>query len=148
MEIQLSAAPDVKRGPVVLAIDSHRVYSGSILLFHKTTHRSLYVHARRRHPRVDDVVLVNERGECTETTTANLAARIGERWLTPPLSSGCLPGIARAQLIEQGVLREAVLTPHQLRHADGLAVVNSLRGWRDAVLAGETPSDTVTFTDG
>ncbi len=152
VEIQLSAAPDVKRGPVVLAIDSHRVDSGSILLFHKTTRRSLYVHARRRHPRVDDVVLVNERGECTETTTETLAARIEERWLAPPLSSGCLPGIARAQLIEQGVLSEAVLTPHQLRHADALAVINSLRGWRDAVLDEvldeETRSDTIAFTDG
>ena len=133
-EVQVSAAPEARLTPVTLAIDDQPVDSASILLFHKTTQRSLYNQARRRHPRADDVVLVNERGECTETTTATIALRDGPRWLTPPLSSGCLPGVARAQLIEEDVLTEAVLTPRLLRDADGLAVINSLRGWRDAVL--------------
>ena len=140
VEVQVSPAPEARREPVTLAIDDHRVDSASMLLFHKTTRRSLYVNARRRHPHADDVVLVNERGECTETTTANLVARLAGRWLPPPLSSGCLPGVARAQLIEQGMLSEAILTPQQLRHADGLAVINSLRGWQDAVLATDEAS--------
>ena len=134
VEIQASAAPEARSTPVTLAIDDQPVDNASVLLFHKTTQRSLYNQARRRHPRAHDVVLVNERGECTETTTATIALRYGPRWLTPPISSGCLPGVARAQLIEEGVLTEAVLTPRLLRHADGLAVINSLRGWQDAVL--------------
>ena len=40
----------------------------------------------------DEVILLNERGEVAECTSANIfAAKNGEVW-TPPLSSGCLPG--------------------------------------------------------
>ncbi len=97
---------------------------------------------RRKVPNSDDVVLINERGECTETTIANLAAREGESWFTPPLSSGCLPGIRRARLIDEGVLTEKVLRPEDLHRADELAVVNSLRGWQGATLwTGAASSD-------
>jgi para-aminobenzoate synthetase / 4-amino-4-deoxychorismate lyase len=137
VEIHVSAAPEIRRTPVTLAIDDRPVDSQSIMLFHKTTRRTIYTERRRRHPRTDDVVLVNERGECTETTTATIAARSGSRWLTPPLSSGCLPGVERARLIEQGVLIEEKLTARQLRSADELAVINSLRGWQTAVLFDE-----------
>jgi len=133
-EIQIADAPPASAGPVVLEIDDEPVPSQWPLLFHKSTCRGVYEHRRRRHSGADDVVMVNERGECTEVTTANLAVRRGSAWLTPPLACGCLPGVERARLIERGVLTEAVLTPDDLRTADELAVVNSLRGWRRAVL--------------
>jgi para-aminobenzoate synthetase/4-amino-4-deoxychorismate lyase len=104
------------------------------MLFHKTTQRDLYLRRRRRFPDVDDVVMVNERGECTEVTTANLAIRQGNVWRTPPLSSGCLPGIARELLLERGEIEEGVIRPSDVRAADEIAVFNSLRGWRRAIL--------------
>ena len=79
-------------------------------------------------------MLVNTRGEVTETTIANLAVRLGDTWSTPPPSSGCLPGIAREIAVERGELVERVLTPDDLYGADELAVLNSLRGRRPAVL--------------
>ncbi len=86
-------------------------------------------------------MLVNERGEITETTIANLAVRIDGRWWTPPTSSGCLPGGGeRGRLVELGLLHERVLRPADLHRAAGLALVNSLRGWRRAaLLVGVTP---------
>lgn len=87
-----------------------------------------------RHPDADDVVLVNERGEVTETCAANLAVRIDGRWWTPPISAGCLPGIERGRLVAGGQLTERALTPADLVHADDLALVNSLRGRRAAEL--------------
>ena len=134
LEVIKAAAPAPRPGPVRLAVDDEPVDSQFPMLFHKTTERALYVGRRKRHPDVDDVILINERGECTEVTTANLAARIGSVWLTPPISAGCLPGIERAGLLERGELREATLRPEDLVAAEELAVVNSLRGWRTAVL--------------
>jgi para-aminobenzoate synthetase/4-amino-4-deoxychorismate lyase len=119
---------------VRLVIDDDPVDSSDTRLFHKTTYRDPYTRRRRRHPEADEVIMVNERGECTEVTTANLMVRRDGTWITPPLSSGCLPGVARAQLIEQGDIVEAVVLASDLAHVEGIAVVNSLRGWRDAQL--------------
>jgi para-aminobenzoate synthetase/4-amino-4-deoxychorismate lyase len=141
IEVQCGALPLPRATPVRLAIDDEPICSDSTMLFHKTTLRHPYDRRRRKFPRADDVVMINERGECTETTIANIAARVGGAWITPPLSSGCLPGIGRAQLIDEGVLVEAVLRPEDLRGAEEVAVVNSLRGWQRAtLLAAEEPS--------
>ena len=94
-----------------------------------------------RHPDAEDVVLVNERGELTETTIANLAVRLDGTWWTPPTTSGCLPGVERARLLDLGRLRERVLHVEDLAAADGLAVVNSLRGRREATLVVPAPRE-------
>jgi branched-chain amino acid aminotransferase len=50
----------------------------------------------------DDALLLNEKGHIAECTSANFYLVRGKRVLTPPLASGCLPGITRE------VLREVV----------------------------------------
>ncbi len=80
----------------------------------------------------DEVVLLNERGEVSELTSANLFAVFGNQVLTPPLDSGCLPGITRALLLEEVVVpgivvREARLMPEDLAGADGLFITSSTR---------------------
>jgi len=52
----------------------------------------------------------------------------------PPVDDGCLPGVGRARLIAAGLVHERSFTRTELRHADGLALVSSLRGQRPAVL--------------
>ncbi|HEU0053696.1 MAG TPA: aminotransferase class IV, partial [Longimicrobium sp.] len=85
-------------------------------------------------PDVDDVLLVNERGELTESTIANLVVEMdGVRW-TPPLESGLLPGVFRAELLRRGEITERVLRPADLVRADTLWLVNSVRRWRRAVV--------------
>jgi para-aminobenzoate synthetase/4-amino-4-deoxychorismate lyase len=126
--------PAVPSGPVRLALDPEPVQSASVWLYHKTTRRQAYDERAARHPDADDVILQNERGELTETTIANLAACLDGRWWTPPVEVGCLPGIERARLLDEGRLTERVLFPNDLRVADGLAVMSSLRGWRPADL--------------
>jgi para-aminobenzoate synthetase / 4-amino-4-deoxychorismate lyase len=130
--------PATGTGPVLLAVDTHHpVATDSIWQRHKTNRRQVYDEARRRHPDAHDVIMTNDHGEITETTIANLAARIDGRWYTPPLSSGCLPGIGRAVALDAGTLHQADLTTTDLEHADTIAVVNSLRGWRTALLNGQ-----------
>jgi para-aminobenzoate synthetase/4-amino-4-deoxychorismate lyase len=133
LAVDLSALP-ADGGPVALAVDDHPVDSGSAWLYHKTSLREPYDTRRLRHPEADDVVLVNERGELTETSRANLALRLDGQWWTPALSAGCLPGVERGRLLELRKITERVLTPADLRRAEEIAVLNSLRGWRSAVL--------------
>lgn len=132
--IDVAVGPLGDASPVLLAIDHVPVDSSDPMLFHKTDARAVYDAALVRHPYADDVVLVNERGEVTETTVGNLAARVGDVWFTPPLDSGLLPGVHRARLLAEGKVREAVLTPADLRSASELAVINSVRLWRSAHL--------------
>ena len=120
---------------MVLAIDTVVTRSDDPFCCHKTTWRRHYDEARRRHPLAGDVILVNERGNAIETTIANLAYRIGDRWYCPPLADGGLAGVARAHEIASGRLTERSIAAVTLVDCDELAVVNDLRGWRPAVLA-------------
>ena len=120
--------PGVQR----LCVDPEPVASTNPALFHKTTDRRRYEERAQRHPNADDVVLVNERSELTETTRANLAVCLRGQWCTPPLDCGLLPGIERARLIASGRLIEKVITVEDLHRAEGAATLSSLRGWRAA----------------
>jgi para-aminobenzoate synthetase/4-amino-4-deoxychorismate lyase len=141
VEVTLAPLPP-DAGPVVLAppLLTDPVDAAAVWPHHKTTDREPYARrlaaARRTHPDADDVVLVNGAGELTETTIASLAVLLDDRWCTPPLGGGALPGVGRAVLVERGDLVERVLHPDDLERAGGVAVVSSLRGWRPAVLAG------------
>ena len=127
--IETAPAPS-KRDLVTLAFSNNPVDSSDLRLFHKTTNRAIY--ECRRQENVDDVILINERGECTETTIANFAIQLHGNWFTPPLSSGCLPGIERASLLAQGVLEERILLPQDVKDADQIIIFNSLRGTETA----------------
>ena len=86
--------------------------------------------ARQSH--LDEVVLLNERGEVAELTSANIFIVRGKQILTPPLESGCLPGVTRALILEEltvpGVQSaEAVLMPADLESADEVFVTSSTR---------------------
>ncbi|MEM9016936.1 MAG: aminotransferase class IV [Verrucomicrobiota bacterium] len=48
---------------------------------------------------VDEAIFPNTAGMVCEGTWSNLFARIGGSWITPPLSSGCLPGVTRALVL-------------------------------------------------
>lgn len=102
-------------------------------LRHKTTRRALYDQVRADLPEgADEVIFLNTRGELSEGTITTLFAEVEGRWLTPPLSSGVLPGILREELLEAGTIRESVLTPDM--GVTRWAVGNSLRGWIPATL--------------
>ncbi len=74
----------------------------------------------------DEALLLNTAGQLCCATTANLLLLIEGRWLTPPLVSGCLPGIMRAQGLAQGWLQEAELWPVDLDRCEAGLLINSL----------------------
>jgi para-aminobenzoate synthetase/4-amino-4-deoxychorismate lyase len=134
--IQCEAAPLAENGskPLTLAIAPTPLASSNVFIFHKTTHRPMYEAARAACPEADEVVLWNERGEVTEALTNNLAVKLAGEWFTPPVACGLLAGTLRAQLLEEGQLRERVILVEELKQAEALAVFNSVRGWRVARL--------------
>jgi branched-chain amino acid aminotransferase len=86
----------------------------------------------------DEVVLLNERGEISECTSANIFIAQGDRVYTPPLSCGCLPGVTRALLLEEirlpGLtLEEKVLFKDDLEAADEIFVTSTTRDLMPAV---------------
>jgi para-aminobenzoate synthetase/4-amino-4-deoxychorismate lyase len=133
--VQVATTPfPGETGPVRVAIDHVPQDPQDVFLFHKTSRRDRYEDARRRHSDADDVLLVNDRREVTESTIANVAARIDGRWRTPPLDAGLLSGIGRAVALEEGRLVESRLTIDDVRSAEEVALVSDARGWRRAVL--------------
>ncbi|KAB2895635.1 MAG: bifunctional aminodeoxychorismate synthase component I/aminotransferase, partial [Burkholderiaceae bacterium] len=101
---------------------------------HKTTRRAHYAAFEPTEPGVFDTVLWNEAGEITECTRGNIAALLDGRWITPPLSSGLLPGVGRAVALREGRVQEGVLRVQDLPRVQAWAFVNSLRGWLAAEL--------------
>ena len=117
--------------PVLVAIDlGHPVDHADPMLFHKHSLRGIYDAARSRHPDADDVLLVNDRGEVTESTIANVAVSLNGRWVTPPLDAGLLPGIGREVALEEGRLEEATIRVEELTRAEEIELVSDNRGHR------------------
>jgi branched-chain amino acid aminotransferase len=87
----------------------------------------------RAHERgFDEVVLLNERGEVCECTSANLFLAQGSRVWTPPLASGCLPGVTRATLLEEVraddiEIFEKTVHPRDLEAADEVFLTSTTR---------------------
>ena len=115
-----------------LGLAAQPVDTGNVFLYHKTTVRKVYEMALAACPDCDDVLLWNERGELTETCTANLIVKIGDELFTPPVACGLLPGTMRAHLLEQGLVKERVVYKGELGMCEHIYVVNSVRGMREA----------------
>jgi branched-chain amino acid aminotransferase len=82
---------------------------------------------------LDEVILLNERGEVSECTSANIFAAQGSQVWTPPLDSGCLPGVTRELLLEEvrveGISTgERTLLPEDLERASEVFITSTTRG--------------------
>ena len=99
------------------------VNSADRFLFHKTTNRA--------YP--DNLIFWNERNEVTESGTANIVVKIDGQLFTPPVSCGLLPGTFREHLLEQGAIKERVITVEEFKAAEEIYLVNSVRKWMNAV---------------
>ncbi len=121
-----------------IAIAQTRTASTDLLIRHKTTRRALYEAARAEFPSnaVQEVILLNEKGELAEGTITNLFVEDDDgRLMTPPISSGCLAGVLRSSLICARKAYNRRLRPEELAGRT-LYVGNSLRGLIRAELIG------------
>ena len=124
--------------PVRVFIADDVTRSDDIFLRHKTSVRARYDNAWREAEARGgfDCLFFNERGELTEGGRSNVFVLLDDRWCTPPLSSGILPGVMRAQMLADPAwnAQERVITKAMLESATKIIVCNSLRGALAAVL--------------
>ena len=114
-------------------IASERLPADDYLRRHKTTVRGVYDAALAGLPAPDvfDAIFLNARGEVCEGARSTVFIEEGRVLLTPPLASGCLAGVLRAELLASGRAVEAVLTEtdlHAASAAGALYLGNALRG--------------------
>ncbi|NSL21836.1 aminotransferase class IV family protein [Agrobacterium tumefaciens] len=97
---------------------------------HKSSRREPYDAARAEFSAgdADEVLLLNERGELSEGSSTSIFVEMPDgQLLTPPLDSGILPGVLRADLIRQRKARGQALKPEDIA-GRRLFVGNSLHG--------------------
>lgn len=138
LRLTLAASGEVRveRGPVPapravwrLGVAEVRLRSDDPWLRVKSTRRAPYDAARAAMAAgLDEVVMLNERGEVCDGTITTVFFDRGSGMRTPPLASGVLPGVLRAQM----ACAEEVLLASDLG-AVRLWVGNSLRGLSRAV---------------
>lgn len=112
-------------------ISPTRLDSADPFLFHKTTRRELYDQEWKHYSEThgaDEVIYLNEKGELAEGSRTNIFVARDGQLFTPPLPSGLLPGVLRADLMASGRAEEAVLTLDDLETADEVFLGNSVRG--------------------
>lgn len=139
LTLDAGGALAVERGavPVPLAVwrvgpAGARLASGDPWLRVKSTRRAVYDAARAAlAPGLDEVLFLNERGEVCDGSITTVFFDRGQGMRTPPLASGLLPGVLRAEMAvpEEGLMGEDL---GRVR----LWLGNSLRGLAPAVWVG------------
>jgi para-aminobenzoate synthetase/4-amino-4-deoxychorismate lyase len=106
--------------------------SDDLLLAHKTTLRHVYDEGWKHAEALGafDTLFFNERGELTEGGRTNVFIKLNGQWMTPPLSAGVLPGVMRAQILEDNNWSaiEHTITRADLKTAEAVCICNALRG--------------------
>ena len=74
----------------------------------------------------DDALLASSAGGLCCGTSANLLVCRGGSWITPPLSSGCLPGVMRQRGLDRGLITEAPVNEQDLASCEAAWLINSL----------------------
>ena len=107
--LQLSAATPCFAPLTVIVSATERRCSTSLLSRCKSFAYGSAIQARRqaRAAGADDALLVSSAGGLCCGTTANLLVLRAGQWCTPPVASGCLPGVMRRRALELGLAQEA-----------------------------------------
>lgn len=132
--MSLHPAPELTSGPkrVKLRTASLRLPAGDWLSACKSANKLLHVLARAEAEAAgaDEALLLNPLGEVAEATSANPFWIEGNSLHTPPLSSGALPGVTRAEVLawcqSQEIATHETTADHaRLLRADGCFLTSS-----------------------
>jgi branched-chain amino acid aminotransferase len=100
----------------------------------------------------DEAILFGTDGKVIEATSSNIFLCKGDRFLTPPLTSGCLPGITRSEVIKVAKkkgfkVEEKNFGMDECRKAEGFFLTNSLLEIVPAHLKGKISRDLTSTLD-
>ncbi|WP_299526824.1 aminotransferase class IV [uncultured Lutibacter sp.] len=111
------------------------IYSG-LLSTIKTTNKITNVLASiyASENKIDNCILVNEKKQVVEAINGNIFVVNGNLIKTPPISEGCIKGIARKKIIEiiskieKYTIEEAIISPFELQKAGEIFITNVIIG--------------------
>lgn len=99
----------------------------------KTTHRPHYDAFLAQADGAFDVLLHTPEGRITETCRCNVVLSLdGQLWTPVHHAEGrvnLLAGVFRGHLLQEGIIREKDLYVEDLKRADAMWLINSLRAW-------------------
>jgi branched-chain amino acid aminotransferase len=123
-----------RTGPVRLSVRPHLRHADSPLEGAKVTSwlRNVWSLEEAHRSGFEDVILLNDAGQVAECTAANVFCACGKGVRTPPLSTGCLPGVTRQVLLETGratgyEIQEAPLTMEDVYAAEEVFITSTTR---------------------
>lgn len=141
--VESKATPPPLEEPVTLGLSEVALAKTEVqLCSHKTTYRPTYSAAMRSAEAAGafDYAFFNHHGQVTEGARSNILIRLKGDWITPPVESGVLPGIARERALSdpRWDIRERPISRSELLAAEEIVVCNALRGYLKAVLRADT----------
>jgi branched-chain amino acid aminotransferase len=88
-----------------------------------------------RERKKDDLLLLNDHDEIAECISSNIFLLRDKKWMTPPLSDGCVAGVMREYILDNakilGIQIEIKsINKYDLENCDGILVTNAIRGAR------------------
>lgn len=118
--------------PCVVDLYNDFYVSAQLLSTIKTTAKNINVLASiyAEENDLDNCILLNDKKEVVEFSNGNIFLIIENKLVTPPISSGCLNGIVRKQLINliskssEFTIEERSISPFELQQADEMFMTN------------------------
>lgn len=106
-------------------ISSFKIIESSIEYAHKMSDRTELEQLFLQREACDEI-LITHQGLLKDTSIANIALFIKGEWFTP--KDPLLAGTTRARLLEQGVIKEALLQRGDLKRSEKIALLNAMIG--------------------
>lgn len=97
---------------------------GSINYSHKFLDREQIQKLYMRRENADDILIIKD-SLITDTSYGNICFFDGENWLTP--STPLLSGTCRARLLKEGLIKEAEISPENIKQYKKFCVINAMR---------------------
>ena len=118
--------PDFEPAQAWISVQEQR-NANSVLSQCKTLAYGQAIQARREAQEQGSelALLRNTSGDLCCGDSANLLVKRHDAWITPPLSSGCLPGVMRAKALQQELVTATRIGP-TLQADDQVLLINSL----------------------
>ena len=116
----------VKHGAKLLTYDKAIVVQGQPIKSYPYTHR-LEILEAIKFLGADEAIVCNDKGKICEGSVTNLLMRIDDKWVTPPISDGVLPGVMRALVIEYCGVSVRSIDRSEISRVQSAFLLSSLR---------------------
>ena len=134
-QVILSASPHkMPEKPFALLVSQYRVDQNSIFRRIKTISYAIHAAALKQghEKNYDDALMLNEKGNIAEVTSANIFWVEKGKIFTPPINAGCLEGVTRKSVLTEsrkiGIkISERNITLSKMLKADEIFISSSLK---------------------